>query len=68
MLDLDAALDRLAGRDRRQARIIELRFFGGLTEAEIAAAIGISERTVKREWKAGKAWLHAELRCGSSKT
>jgi RNA polymerase sigma factor (TIGR02999 family) len=68
MLDLDAALDRLASLDRRQARIIELRFFGGLTEAEIAAAIGISERTVKREWKAGKAWLHAELRYGSSKT
>jgi RNA polymerase sigma-70 factor, ECF subfamily len=67
LLDLDAALDRLASLDQRQARIIELRFFGGLTEAEIAAAIGISERTVKREWKAGKAWLYGELRYGSSK-
>jgi RNA polymerase sigma factor (TIGR02999 family) len=61
LIDLDAALDRLASLDPRQARIIELRFFGGLTEAEIAAMIGISERTVKREWKAGKAWLYGEL-------
>lgn len=67
LLDLDAALDRLACLDQRQARIIELRFFGGLTEAEIAAAIGVSERTVKREWKAGKAWLYGELHFGSSK-
>ena len=67
LLDVDAALDRLASLDQRQARIIELRFFGGLTEAEIAVALGISERTVKREWKAGKAWLHGELRLGGSK-
>ena len=67
-LDLDAALDRLAALDPRQARIIELRFFGGLTEAEIAVAIGISERTVKREWKAGKAWLYGELHYGSSRS
>jgi RNA polymerase sigma factor (TIGR02999 family) len=52
LIDLDAALDRLASLDPRQARIIELRFFSGLTEAEIAAMIGVSERTVKREWKA----------------
>jgi RNA polymerase sigma-70 factor, ECF subfamily len=68
LLDLDAALDRLATLDLRQARIIELRFFGGLTEAEIALAIGISERTVKREWKAGKAWLYGELHYGSSRS
>jgi RNA polymerase sigma-70 factor, ECF subfamily len=68
LLDLDAALDRLAALDPRQARIIELRFFGGLTEAEIAVAIGISERTVKREWKAGKAWLYGELHCVARKT
>src|SRR4051794_19496279 len=67
LLDLDGALDRLASLDQRQARIIELRFFGGLTEAEIAAAIGVSERTVKREWKAGKAWLYGELHFGSPK-
>jgi RNA polymerase sigma factor (sigma-70 family) len=61
LLDLDNALDRLAKLDPRQVRIIEMRFFGGLTEAEIAATIGISERTVKREWKAGRAWLYGEL-------
>jgi RNA polymerase sigma-70 factor, ECF subfamily len=67
LLDLDGALDRLASFDQRQACIIELRFFGGLTEAEIAAEIGVSERTVKREWKAGKAWLYGELHIGSPK-
>lgn len=62
VLDLDAALKRLAEMDPRQARIIELRFFGGLTEAEIAVELGVSERTVKREWKVGRAWLYGELR------
>ena len=47
--------------DPRQARIIELRFYGGLTENEIAEELGISERTVKREWKVGRAWLYGEL-------
>lgn len=61
ILALDAALTRLAKFDPRQVRIIELRFFGGLTEAEIGAEIGVSERTVKREWKVGKAWLFGEL-------
>jgi RNA polymerase sigma-70 factor (ECF subfamily) len=68
LIDLDAALDRLASLDPRQARIIELRFFGGLTEAEIAAMIGVSERTVKREWKAGRAWLYGELHQNSLKS
>lgn len=61
LLDLDAALARLAQLDPRQVRIIELRFYGGLTEAEIALEVGVSERTVKREWKVGRAWLFGEL-------
>src|ERR1051326_6174559 len=52
---LDQALDRLAGWDPRQAQIVELRFYGGLTVEETAAALGISEKTVKREWGPARA-------------
>jgi RNA polymerase sigma factor (TIGR02999 family) len=63
-LDVDAALEELAAIDARQARVVELRFFGGLTEVEIGEALGISERTVKREWEFARAWLHGRLvRC-----
>jgi RNA polymerase sigma factor (TIGR02999 family) len=61
LLALDEALSRLAAFDSRQARIVELRFFGGLTEAETAEVLGISSRTVKRDWSVAKAWLHGEL-------
>jgi RNA polymerase sigma factor (TIGR02999 family) len=61
LLDLDAALQRLSTIDPKQARIVELRFFAGMTEGEIAEVLGISERTVKREWQMARAWLHAEL-------
>jgi RNA polymerase sigma factor (TIGR02999 family) len=61
LLDIDAALNRLAEIDPQQARIVELRFFAGLTEAEIAELIGCSERTIKREWVCARAWLGAEL-------
>jgi RNA polymerase sigma factor (TIGR02999 family) len=54
---LDEALTRLAGHDARQARIVELRFFGGLTVEEVADALGISEATVKRDWTVARAWL-----------
>lgn len=57
---LDQALDRLSGLDPRQGRIVELRFFGGLTVEETAAVIGISPRTVKREWQLARAWLKRE--------
>lgn len=60
-IEVDQALSRLADRDSRMARIVELRFFGGLTEEEIGEALGISPRTVKRDWKVAKAWLHGEL-------
>ena len=62
LLELDEALDRLARQDPRQAKIVEMRFFGGLTEEEIALLLGLSERTVKRDWVVAKAWLQAELR------
>lgn len=65
LLAIHEALDSLAGIDPRQGRIVELRYFGGLSIEETAAVLGISERTVKREWQMAKAWLYAELR-GSS--
>ena len=60
-LDLDRALRKLERLDPDQARIIELRFFGGLTVEETAAALGVSPATIKREWAVAKAWLHREL-------
>lgn len=61
LLALDAALDRLSRHDARLGHIVEYRFFGGMTVAETAAALGLSERTVKREWRRAKAWLYAAL-------
>lgn len=57
IIAVDAALDRLSKWHPRQAKIVELRFFAGLTEDETAEALGISPRTVKREWTVAKAWL-----------
>jgi RNA polymerase sigma-70 factor, ECF subfamily len=61
LIALDSALKRLSELDERQGRIVELRFFGGLTDQEVAHVLGISERTVKRDWQHAKAWLYAEL-------
>jgi RNA polymerase sigma-70 factor, ECF subfamily len=58
---LDEALQRLAGIDARQVRVVELRFFGGLSEKETGDALGISQRTVAREWVTAKGWLYREL-------
>lgn len=63
-LVLDQALSRLAELDPRQAKMVELRFFGGLSVPETASALGISEKTVKRDWAVARAWLEAELRGG----
>ena len=60
-LAVDEALTRLAEWDPRQCRVVELRFFGGLTEDETAKVLGIAPRTVKRDWKVARAWLHGEL-------
>jgi RNA polymerase sigma factor (TIGR02999 family) len=58
---LDAALEELARVDPRAANIVELRFFGGLTVDETAEVVGVSPRTIKREWSAAKAWLLGEM-------
>lgn len=58
---IDAALDKLGRLDPRQARVVELRFFGGLTVEEAAEALGISPATLKREWSVARAWLRREL-------
>ena len=58
---LDEALDRLRQLDERQARVVECRFFGGMTEEETAAAIGVGLRTAKRDWAKAKSWLYTEL-------
>ena len=58
---LDDALSRLAALDARQGQIVELRFFGGLSVEETAAVVGVSERTVKREWQMSRAWLRREI-------
>ena len=62
LLALDEALERLAALDERLARVVEYRFFGGLTESEAAEALGVSTRTVAREWLLAKGWLFQELR------
>lgn len=59
--DLDRALDRLQIVSPRASRVVELRFFGGLSVDETAAALGISAATVKREWALARAWLHREM-------
>jgi RNA polymerase sigma-70 factor (ECF subfamily) len=61
VLLIDAALTKLAEWDPRQCRVVELRFFSGLTEDEVAEVLGIAPRTVKRDWNVAKAWLHGEL-------
>jgi len=58
---LDDALSRLTALDSRQGQIVELRFFGGLSVEETAAVVGVSERTIKREWQTSRAWLRREI-------
>ena len=62
MLDLDAALEELALIDPRQSRLVELRFFGGLTVNETAVVLGVAPITVKRDWALARAWLFRALR------
>lgn len=61
LLVLDEALARLAEGDEQKARVVELRFFGGLSEKEVAEVIGVSERTVSRAWQFARAWLRREM-------
>ena len=62
LLTLSEALNSLAEIDPQQSRVVELRVFGGLTVEETAEALGISPRTVKREWSMAKAWLHKQMK------
>jgi RNA polymerase sigma factor (TIGR02999 family) len=61
LLSVDEALTRLEELDSRAARVVELRFFGGLSEEEIARVIGVSRNTVQRDWKTARAWLLTRL-------
>lgn len=63
ILALDDALNRLAELEPRQSKVVEMRFFAGMSEEEAGAALGISARTVKRDWRIAKAWLYRELHC-----
>jgi len=65
LIRLDEALARLSKLDARQSRIVELRFFGGLSVEEAAQVLGISPKTVKRDWAVARVWLHGELRRGN---
>jgi RNA polymerase sigma-70 factor (ECF subfamily) len=68
MLGLDDALRALADMDERQSRVVELRFFGGLSVAETAAVLGISGETVMRDWKVARAWLMREMKAQGRST
>jgi len=61
VLAVDEALSRLAALDAQQARVVELRYFGGLSIRETSEALGVSEATVKRDWATARAWLHREI-------
>ena len=66
VLALDDALGELAHFDERGARVVEYRFFGGLSHSEIATVLGVSEVTVRRSWTAARAWLRRELGAGAA--
>lgn len=66
ILAVDEALERLGAMDRQQARVVELRYFGGLSAEETANAMAVSQRTVEREWALAKAWLRTQLGQGAS--
>ncbi|MBI4601386.1 MAG: sigma-70 family RNA polymerase sigma factor [Planctomycetes bacterium] len=66
ILSLDEALTRLAALDPRKTRVVELRFFGGLSIEETAEALSVSTASVERDWRLAKAWLYGELRSGEN--
>ncbi len=68
LVKIDEALERLTKLDPRQGKIVELRFFGGLTVEQTADLLGISEKTVKRDWSMAKAWLRGELKASHGDT
>lgn len=64
ILELNEAMQRLEEIDKRKCQVVEMRFFGGLTEDQIAEIIGVSEKTVRRDWNFAKLWLYRELTSG----
>jgi RNA polymerase sigma factor (TIGR02999 family) len=64
LLALDEALERLAAVDRRLSQVVECRYFGGLTEQETAEALGVTRRTVQRDWAKARGWLYLEMNSG----
>ena len=64
LVALDEALEGLTAIDARKGRVVEMRFFGGLTVEEAAEVLGVSPQTVMRDWKLAKAWLYQELQSG----
>jgi RNA polymerase sigma factor (TIGR02999 family) len=66
LLSLDAALARLTDMSPRLAQVVELRFFGGLTEEDTAKVLGVTDRTVRRDWIKARGWLHRELQVTSA--
>jgi RNA polymerase sigma factor (TIGR02999 family) len=66
-LDVDMALDELTRLDPRQGQIVELKYFGGLSEQEVAAVLSISRATVTREWETARAWLYLRLTRGQAR-
>ena len=67
-LDLEQALGELSALDERQGQIVELRFFAGLTVDEVAARLGISPKTVEKDWRFARAWLHKRLKRGAEES
>ncbi len=65
MIAIDAALEKLAALDADQSRLVELRFFGGLSVEETAEVMGVSPATVKRSWNSARAFLHREITGGA---
>lgn len=61
LLEINDAIEKLAALDARQAQVVEMRFFGGMTVEEVATAIGVSKRTIEDDWKHAKAWLKLAL-------
>ncbi len=61
LIFLDNALNELAKFDETQAKIVEMKFFGGLTNEEVAEVLGVSDSTIKREWRMARAWLTTKL-------
>ena len=64
LVHTEELLTKLSELDPRTSKVVELRVFGGLTESEVAEAIGVSPRTVREDWRTGKAWLRCELEEG----